>query len=229
MFAQEIANSVFVGGCAGGSSSTFAITNTVAIGCGTASLSAPAVSLNLGTFVGHRAGVCVEGWCNTFVGASAGENFTAGDNNTALGYGATPANGANNTITLGNNAITTLRAAVTSITSLSDARDKTNIRSLPLGIEFLRDVEPVQFTWQQREGNPVKDGTEEAGFIAQQLKEAQEKHSAYFLGLVDTTDPNRYEASPGKLLPVMVKAIQELAEAHEKLRRDFDEYRSTHP
>jgi hypothetical protein len=226
--ATDISNSVLIGGGAGCSGQAFGITNTVAIGCGSVSESAPAISLNLGTFVGFRAGVCVEGWCNTFIGAQAGENFAAGTNNTALGYGATPAGGASNTVTLGNNLITTLRAAVTSITSLSDARDKTNVNTLPVGIDFIKDLNPVTFQWQYREGNPVKDGSVDSGFIAQQLHEVQNKYNAGYLGLVNTDDPWRYEATPGKLIPVLVKALQDLTAAHERLREDFDSYRANH-
>jgi len=210
----------------GGCSATF---STVVGTC--AMFSSTSANTTLNTVVGYLAACSIDGSCNTVVGSCAMNGLPySGTNNTVIGFCAAPsAINSSNSITLGNSAITTIRAAVTTITSLSDARDKDNIRALPLGIDFLRDIEPVQFTWKQRQANPVKDGTDEAGFIAQQLQDVQEKHSAQFLGLVDTTNPDRYEAAPGKLFPIMVKAIQELAAAHEKLREDFNEYRATHP
>ena len=68
---------------------------------------------------------------NTFIGSRAGSitgnpTFqTSGNNNIHIGYNTRPAsNTASNAITLGNSSHTVIRAAVTTITSLSDARDK---------------------------------------------------------------------------------------------------------
>jgi hypothetical protein len=114
-------------------------------------------------------------------------------------------------VTFGNASITVLRAAVTTITSLSDARDKTDIVDLPLGLEFVNDLRPVKFTWEQRDSNPVKDGTSEAGFIAQEVQQVEEYHNASeYLGLIYDENPDKLEMTPGKLIPVLVKAIQEL-------------------
>ena len=49
-----------------------------------------------------------------------------------------------------------------------------------------------------------------AGFIAQELQEAQ-KGSEY-LDLVMEENPDKLEAKQGKLIPVLVKAIQEQQE-----------------
>jgi hypothetical protein len=141
-----------------------------------------------------------------------------GNNNIVIGVCAATATAAtSNSITLGNAFITVLRAAVTTITSLSDARDKTNITALPVGLDFINSLSPVKFTWQQREPNEVKDGTSEAGFIAQELKTAQESAGANYLGLVYDENPDKLEASPGKLIPVLVKAIQELSAKNDAL------------
>jgi hypothetical protein len=139
--------------------------------------------------------------------------LNTGSNNTVIGFNAAPAAiGSSNTITLGNSSITTIRAQVNTITLLSDARDKTAITALPVGLDFVNSLNPVKFTWQMREPNEVKDGTSEAGFIAQDLKAAQENAGAAdYLGLVYEDNPEKLEASPGKLIPVLVKAIQELS------------------
>jgi hypothetical protein len=80
-----------------------------------------------------------------------------------------------------------------------------------VGLDFINSLNPVKFTWQQREPNEVKDGTTEAGFIAQELQAAESQYSADYLGLVYDENPDKLEASPGKLIPVLVKAIQELS------------------
>ena len=63
----------------------------------------------------------------------------------------------------------------------------------------MRDVE---------EGNTYQ-GKVRSGFIAQELQEAQ-KDSDY-LDLVMDGNPEKLEAKQGNLIPVLVKAIQELS------------------
>jgi hypothetical protein len=185
------------------------------------------------TAAGHRALTdATTGACNTAVGAYAGQGLTTGvcntavgyaaqvlngNNNTVLGNGAANVSGASNSVTLGNSNITVIRAAVTSITALSDARDKTDVTALPVGLDFINSLNPVKFTWQMREPNEVKDGTSEAGFIAQDLQAAQAAAGADYLGLVYDEDPEKLEASAGKLIPVLVKAIQELSAQNKDL------------
>jgi hypothetical protein len=168
---------------------------------------------NSNTMLGYAAGSSVTtGDNNTVLGAASAGSLSTGSNNTVLGAGAaTAAAGTNNSVTLGNASITVIRGAVTTITSLSDARDKTDIVDLPLGLEFINDLRPVKFTWEQREPNPVKDGTSEAGFIAQEVQQVEEYHNASeYLGLIYDENPDKLELSSGKLIPVLVKAIQEL-------------------
>ena len=67
------------------------------------------------------------------------------------------------------------------------------------------------FKWQTREGVPAKDGTERAGFTAQQLKSAQTDAAADYMNLVYESNPDKLEASYGNLIPVLVQAIKELS------------------
>jgi hypothetical protein len=163
--------------------------------------------------------------CNTIVGYGAG-SINNGSNNTVIGFCAQPATNASNSVTLGNASVTAIRAAVTSITAISDARDKTDVTALPIGLDFINSLNPVKFTWQMREPNEIKDGTSEAGFIAQELLAAQEEVSADYLGLVSDIDPEHLEASPGKLIPVLVKAIQELSVRLETTEYELAEIKS---
>ena len=122
-----------------------------------------------------------------------------------------------NEITLGNSSVATLRCNTQTISSLSDARDKTDVQELPEGLDFISKLNPVKFQWQTRDGNG-KDGTYEAGFIAQDLQSAQQDADADYLGLVMDANPDRLEASYGKLVPMLVKAIQELKSEVEQLK-----------
>ena len=161
------------------------------------------------TAVGTRAGYsCIAGCTNsTFIGNDAG----------LLVSGTWPSN----VIILGNSSIATLYCAKTSITSLSDRRDKTNIVDIPVGLEFVRSLRPVSFDWNMRCGGKV--GTPEFGFIAQDLQEVQNAHTVV-PGLVDESNPDRLCAAPGLLLPVLVKAIQELDKKLQELDKKLQEH-----
>ena len=190
------------------------------------------VSGTFNTCVGVDSGLVVTGNNNTCIGANAGNTVTSGADNTFLGIdadgAATVSNqtaighaatcSAANQITLGNGSVTELRCADTSIASLSDRRDKTNIIDSPYGLDFINTVRPVQFTWATREGVATKDGKKRVGFIAQELQEAMPNNQNDILDLVFQADPDRLEAKYGNLLPIMVKAIQELSAEVTSLR-----------
>lgn len=174
------------------------------------------------TFVGEGAGGAVtSGANNTFIGKYAGwapVSLLTGSNNICIGHEAnTATSSSSNTITLGNSSITTLRCAVTTITSLSDARDKKDVVDLRAGLDFVKGLRPVEFVWDDREANGKHD-VADFGFIAQDLKSAQEDANlADVLKLVYDENPEKLEASYGKLIPILVKAVQELAAKVEQL------------
>ena len=120
-----------------------------------------------------------------------------------------------NEFVLGNGNTSNLRCNDTSISSLSDRRDKTDIVDLPTGLNFLNTLRPVKFKWQTRDGN-IKDGKIRAGFIAQELQEAQKDFD--FLDLVMDNNPDKLEAKQEHLIPVLVQAIKELSAEVEKLK-----------
>ena len=149
---------------------------------------------------------------NVFLGRTAGISNTTGSNNVCLGLNSNAATATtSDSITLGNNSHNVLRCAVTTITSLSDARDKEEIAELAVGLEFVKELNPVSFVWNDREEDG-KHGVKDFGFIAQDLKSTQEKYEmAETLGLVYEANPEKLEASYGKLIPILVQAIKELS------------------
>jgi hypothetical protein len=168
---------------------------------------------------------------NIFIGNDAGYGYSSGDFNVVIGsypnvFGTITGNNniqigrnsnkatsnASNSITLGNSAHTVIRAAVTTITSLSDARDKKNIEKSKYGLDLVESLKPVTFEWETRDG--AKKDVKDLGFIAQDLKEVDDD----YLGLVYDENPEKLEASYGRLIPVLVKAIQELSEEVKQLK-----------
>ena len=86
-----------------------------------------------------------------------------------------------------------------------------------MGLEFVKELNPVSFVWNDREEDG-KHGVKDFGFIAQDLKSTQEKYEmAETLGLVYEENPEKLEASYGKLIPILVKAIKELSAKVEAL------------
>ena len=169
-------------------------------------------STNFVTAVGWGAGknATTGGLSSTFIGNGAGMGITTGSQNTCIGFGANPTSAtASYQFTLGSTDIQTLRCNQTSITSLSDARDKTDIVDTPYGLDFINTLKPRQFKWDTRDGN-IKDGTLEQGFIAQELLESANGNNNS-LNLVLEDNPNKLEASAGNLIPLLVKAVQELS------------------
>jgi hypothetical protein len=161
---------------------------------------------------------------NTAIGYLAGFTMTAitGSNNTLVGSYALPSsNNVSDEITLGNSFVTALRSAATSITSLSDRRDKTDIVPIAEGLDFIKQLKPVTFTWNTRD--QAKVGIKSAGFIAQDLLALQKSSPiGKNLDLVSENNPEKLEARYNNLLPVLVKAIQDQQQVIEdqKIRLD---------
>jgi hypothetical protein len=156
---------------------------------------------------------------NTFIGKDVGLNgfntFT-GSNLTIIGNGANPSGTAvSDEITLGNASIAALRCQVSTISALSDERDKIDIEPLNYGLAFLNELNPVEFTWNMRDG--AKVGVKDIGFIAQDLAAVEDAHDSERLQLTLRSNPDRLEATPGRLIPILVKAIQELTARIEEL------------
>jgi hypothetical protein len=195
----------------GDSSLVTVTTSNNSIAIGRAALQVATGNNNIA--IGRSAGLAITtGEGNTFLGFKAGETApTTGSNNTVLGNGATTlAVGTSNSVTLGNSSISSLRCNVTTISSLSDERDKTQIKDLEYGLDLINKVRPVEFTWDTRDGSIV--GKPDIGFIAQELAEVEDSlNDTERLNLTLRENPDKLEATPGRLLPIAIKAIQELS------------------
>ena len=185
------------------------------LGCNAGSAFNVSSTGNNNTAIGAVAGYDVLGSNNTLLGYNAGGmNSVSGNNNILIGFQSTTATlNSNNSITLGDSNIAVLRCAVTSITSLSDARDKKNIEESKYGLDLIESLKPVTFEWETRDG--AKKDIKDLGFIAQDLKKIDDD----YLGLVYDENPEKLEASYGRLIPVLVKAIQELSEEIKQLKK----------
>jgi hypothetical protein len=193
---------IAIGTAAGPTSASGSIENTTCVGVSAKTSSAHTTAIG--------SGADAYGTRSTAIGSGAGSTTRLGTNSTAIGNGANPStNDVANEITLGNSSIETLRCQVTTITALSDARDKKDITTLNAGLDFVSKLKPVAFTWNMRDGGKVD--IEDTGFIAQDLQQTQQDTGITIPGLVYESNPDKLEAAYGKLIPVLVKAIQELS------------------
>jgi hypothetical protein len=101
----------------------------------------------------------------------------------------------------------TVFATNTTISAISDARLKENVQDIDVGLGAILALKPRKFDWKEGKGKNIKG---DRGFIAQEFEQV-------FPQLVDEwADPSPEGEAPYKsvrqdLIPVLVKAIQELA------------------
>jgi hypothetical protein len=101
----------------------------------------------------------------------------------------------------------TVFATNTTISAISDARLKENVQDLDVGLDAILALKPRKFDWKAGKGKDIKG---DRGFIAQEFEQV-------FPQLVDEWKDNApegeapYKSVRQDLIPVLVKAIQELA------------------
>jgi hypothetical protein len=156
------------------------------------------------TWIGSVCGVNLGGNNNTGCGFNSGSQGSPQTFTNTQSFGANAVPSASNQVTLGDASIATLRCQQTTITALSDERFKKNIAALELPDGFLDEVQIVTFEWLANEANPGP----QVGVIAQQLDAIQTKYGVEWLGLVSKVNPDRWEATPGKLLFPLIQRVQ---------------------
>ena len=187
------------------------------------------------TAVGYKAlaaTTLAAGSGNTALGCNTLSLNTTGSNNTAIGHNALSATGVlttiynvgiganvqlssvsiSNEVNIYNGSVTArFQGAASAWSFVSDERDKTNVVDLTLGLNFISQLKPRVFEWNLRHTD-VDKGKLSSGFIAQEVLAIMQSENAMYTNLVDTNDPEQYTFSAPNLIPVLVKAIQELTD-----------------
>jgi hypothetical protein len=133
-----------------------------------------------------------------------------------------------NAVTFGNSTTDSRIAfGATSITAPSDMRLKEDIQDDTAGLSFINDLRPVTYKWRQEKDIPEEMRTHVAGstkrynndkvnhgFIAQEVKEAIDKHpelkDGFDMWTEESTMDGRQRVAEGALIPMLVNAIKEL-------------------
>lgn len=190
------------------------------------------------TFVGTYSGQNVQSNYNVGIGAAAMQDLTTGqsnvglgsyanravvtgNNNVAIGYSAGPGADYSNTVSLGynvhakgNNQIQIGDASHTvytasAIQTNSDRNLKNNINNTKLGLDFIKNLRPVDYFYNGSD-------TQRHGFIAQEVVENES------FGGVEKNNDGTYTMAYSELIAPMVKAIQDQQETIENLQKEIE-------
>lgn len=154
---------------------------------------------------------------NTAVGRGTLSGVTTGTNNTAIGYDVqVPSATGSNQLRVGNTAVT-LASVQVAWTITSDLRWKSNIQKSNLGLDFIKQLNPVFYTRKEvevKEGKSIISGnttnpTTEYGFIAQELENTLAKFDTKNNGIISKDDDGMYGVRYNDFIAPIVKALQE--------------------
>ena len=194
--------------------------DNVSIGCRSMDAN---TSGNCNTFVGKDAGLSnTVGFRNSGFGIKAGENVTTGDQNVFLGFESGAQGGMIN-ITTQDNRLVAGHSNITDSyvkvdwTVTSDLRDKTNFGTVPHGLDFVNQLQPVSFQFRTARGEDTTNGGVRYGFKAQDIL-ALEKANGGSNVIIDDEFEECLKLTGGTLLPVLVNAIKELKTENDSLK-----------
>jgi hypothetical protein len=178
------------------------------------------------TFIGYAAagGGTVSGAANICIGDATGYNLSGGSNNILIGQNAgrtgsqTPQSlGAvttnSNEIQMGNGSHTGAYIQI-GWTTVSDARDKGQIKDVPHGLDFVSQLQPKSFEFKSDREAEETDGIERYGFLAQDVLELEGDNPV----VVNKNDENKLKMTNDYLVPILVNAIKELKQEIEILK-----------
>ncbi len=180
---------------------------------------------------------------NTAIGAFSDAAFEDLKNATAIG--ANSIVNSSNKIRLGDVNVTIVESAAGSWTT-SDGRFKTNIKENVAGLSFIKLLRPVVYNFDvnkfdaflsKQMPDSVKakrkaalkkisskaSGIVQTGFIAQEVAEAAKLSGYNFNGVhVPENDADNYSLSYEKMVVPLVKAVQELAQQNEEMKKEIE-------
>jgi trimeric autotransporter adhesin len=147
------------------------------------------------------------------LGHEAGLNVTTGLNDIIIGTSnggglyrpVFDVTGQNNRIVMGHTSVSNAYIQV-SWTVVSDARDKMNFAPVTHGLDFVNQLNPVSYQFKETRESNVPHGPVRYGFKAQEILALEGNNPV----IIDTEDSEKLRYNGESLVPVLVKAIQEL-------------------
>jgi hypothetical protein len=227
------AENVMIGEYAGNAITSGSRNTCVGINSGKATTTA-VDNVFLGTQAGTYEVGTTTGSYNTIVGGYCHTSAVDSIQQIVMGHNVT-GNG-DNTLCFGNATTdSSIAFGATSITAPSDQRYKEEIADATAGLSFIKDLRPVTFKWKKEKDVPSdhpayvegsdkrvmeSNGETNHGFIAQEVKAVIDNHpeikDGFAMWSEQGLDENgnstggRQRLGEGALIPILVKAIQEL-------------------
>ena len=176
------------------------------------------VTGNYNVAVGQGAGKFFADGCTHLSGADdsiyIGRNTRGKDNDdyNSIVIGLSACSCGQNTIKMGNGDITAACVQV-AWTTVSDERDKGEITDLDKGLSFIGDLKPKAFKYKESRDSNTTIGQCRYGFLAQDVLATEGKENV----IVSDSNPNQLGLNSDYIVPVLVKAIQELEDRIQQL------------
>lgn len=195
------------------------------------------------TAIGWSAGDGQQSAASTYVGFNAHAS-TVVNGSMALGINATVT--ASNQVRVGTSAITSIGGYV-NWSNVSDGRVKKNVKANVPGLSFINKLKPVTYTLNldaadkiignkgdqpvdkiNKKDRTAKEAVVYSGFIAQDVEKLAKELNYEFSGVdAAKNDHDLYGLRYAEFVIPLVKAVQELSQQNEVLRREVDELKAT--
>jgi hypothetical protein len=104
-------------------------------------------------------------------------------------------------------------------TAVSDIRDKCIFGKVPHGKGFLNQVNPIIFSFKDRETGQLTDEKKRYGFSAQEILELEGDEPV----LVGNDNPEKLGLTAEYIIPILVNAINELSAELEIVKSEIEE------
>ena len=172
-------------------------------------------NIAIGKYAGrcHSGGTKTAGSNSIFIGQDARAGAANVNNEIVIGCGAVGCG--SNKAMIGNSSITVVCSNGT-FSTVSDIRDKTCICDLELGLDFIGDLQPKTFNMVTDRNDPEGSiSCKRHGFIAQDVIAIEGDDNV----IINNDNPDRLGYTGEHIIPILVKAVQELKAEIEELKK----------
>ncbi|NBP58959.1 tail fiber domain-containing protein [bacterium] len=98
--------------------------------------------------------------------------------------------------------------------AVSDVRDKCIFGPVPHGKGFLTNINPISYSFKNRETGEITDNRKRYGFSAQEILALEGENPV----LVAVDDPEKLGLTNDYLVPILVNAIKEMSNEIDTLK-----------